>query len=115
MRVCFALALCMWRNDWPPETKRIRESIVETFDVLRIPYEMDRVMDCWHPPQGPEEYRCFSSMNITYAECWVIKSKLNSLPSKTITVASNDEHSPEFKLCRLEMMCAKKITKERFE
>ena len=102
MQVYFAMALCMWREDWAPHSGAVQIAIHEFHNRL---VDFTKPFHCRHPLQGPEELRCYTAINITHSQCMNYKSEVKDLPSGTITIKSNDASAEPFSLCRLDLNC----------
>ena len=98
MRICFAMALCMWRDDWPPDANAVRFGIFETHNEL---IDFTSPFRCTHPPEGPEELECCTELNITYAACTRYRSQLHEVS----TVEIQATNAKSFLLCRLDLHC----------
>lgn len=95
------MALCAWREDWPPASDAIRMQIFQLANNL---IDSRRSFTCRHPVEGPEELQCFTSTNLTHGECLMHKAEFKEMEEIKIQTDSSREYS----LCRLDLHCSVK-------
>ena len=98
----FAMALCAWRDDWPPDSDAVRLGIFQAYNEI---VDFTKPFVCSHPLVGPEELRCYTSANITHTECRHYKSELGDIMQGTVKITSTDDSREAFSLCRLDLYC----------
>lgn len=103
MRIYFAMALCVWRDDWPPRSDVVRLSVFQTHNEL---IDFTTPFTCRHPPEGPEELQCYTTINSTHSECVHYSYELRDIPSGTIKIQAADTSRESFSLCRLDLHCS---------
>ena len=95
------MALCMWRDDWPPHPKDVRHGILEYNDFI----DLKKPFMCRHPPEGPEELQCYTMVNITYSECLHYSTELKDVRPETIKIKASNLSKESFQLCILDLHC----------
>ena len=96
------MALCVWRDDWPPHSDAVRLAIFQTHREL---VDLATPFTCRHPPEGPEELQCYTTTNFTQSECAHYSSELKNVLSNTIEIKSTDASKDSFSLCRIDLHC----------
>ena len=99
MRVYYAMALCTWRDDWPPNADIVRFGIYHAYKEL---IDFSRPFRCTQPPEGPEELQCQTELNITHGVCTRYHTQLHETP---ISVNIQHVNANTFSLCRLDLYC----------
>ncbi len=94
------MALCMWRDDWPPHSEDVRRGILEYNE-----FDLTKPFTCRHPPEGPEEFQCYTTVNITYSKCVYYSSMLRDILPGTIKIQPPNSSRQLFSLCRLDLHC----------
>ena len=112
MRIFFALALCAWREDWPPAADSVRTAIRYLYGDL-IP--RGAPFTCRHPPHGPEELRCYTNTTMSTFDCLHLKEDVADMKLHTVLIDSDIRTNEPFSLCRLELYCGRRTTHERVE
>ena len=104
MHLYITMALCTWRKDWPPTYDAIRMSM---FNVHNELINFHAPFSCRHPFQGPEEYQCHTTTNMTHTACKELQ--METLVWDEFKIES--ENDKPFSLCRMNIDCRQKKVK----
>lgn len=102
------MALCMWRDDWPPHPNAVRLAIFQTHNEL---VDFTANFTCLHSPEKPEKLQCYTTTNITHSECEHYSYYLKDILSGTIKIKTTDASRESFSLCKLDLHCNKHTRK----
>lgn len=102
MRVYIVLALCMWRDDWPPDSDDVRMALFRSYNAL---VDFTAPFICQHPREMPWQLECGTLVNMTHTQCLRFKSDLSKVPPDTIKVSAPDDSRGAFSLCSVALHC----------
>ena len=108
----FAMALCAWRADWPPDSDAVRLGIFEAYNEM---IDFTKPFVCQQPMARPEELRCYTSANITHTECGLYQGNLGDILAGTVKITSTGDSREAFSLCRLDIYCGGEVHRHHYK
>ena len=89
------MALCEWREDWPPRNYEVQNNIISWFPNIKFD-----TFNCTHPYVGPEEYMCVTY--VRYKDRVLIMNEFKTFDDHRHHIDIHDRAS--FELCRFEII-----------